>query len=87
MAYAYVDLSRSTESPGTSWISRNIPTMSWGRRLDPLLPRDEHDGILFIDTAHHRLYPRRATTLTHHFTQATPWTQSGAFSVRRQGLR
>ena len=58
--YSYVDLSRSTESPGTSWIFRKIPTMSWGNQPDPLVPRDEYDGILFIDTSHPPTYLRSA---------------------------
>ena len=45
--YSYIDLSRSTDSPGTSWIFRKIPTMSWGTQNDPLVPRDEYDGILY----------------------------------------
>ena len=58
--YSYVDLSRMTDSPGTSWAFRKIPTMSWGNQPDPLVPRDEYDGILFIDTSHPPTYLRSA---------------------------
>jgi erythromycin esterase len=58
--YAFVDLSRPTESPETSWIFQRIPSMSWGTQVDPLVPRDEYDGILFIDTVHPPTYIRAA---------------------------
>jgi erythromycin esterase len=54
--YSFVDLSRATRSPGTSWMFQRIPTMTWGTGLDPLVPRDEYDGILFIDTVHPPTY-------------------------------
>ena len=56
--YAFVDLSRATESAETAWMFRTIPTMSWGTQLDPLVPRNEYDGILFIDTSHPPAYIR-----------------------------
>lgn len=56
--YSYVDLSQPAEAPGTSWIFQKIPTMSWGTQLDPLVLRDEYDGILFIDTSHPPTYLR-----------------------------
>lgn len=58
--YAFVDLSRATESAETAWMFRTIPTMSWGTQLDPLVPRNEYDGILFIDTSHPPAYIRGA---------------------------
>lgn len=56
--YSYVDLSQPAESAGTSWIFQKIPTMSWGTQLDPLVLRDEYDGILFIDSSHPPTYLR-----------------------------
>lgn len=54
--YAFVDLSRPAESPGTSWMFQKIPTLSWGTQVEPLVLRDEYDGILFIDTTHPPTY-------------------------------
>jgi len=56
--YSYVDLSKQKQTPETSWIFQTIPTMSWGTQPDPLVPRDEYDGILFIDTTHPPVYIR-----------------------------
>jgi erythromycin esterase len=50
--YSYVDLSKATNTAVTSWMFQRIITMEWGTNIDPLIPRDEYDGILFIDTAH-----------------------------------
>jgi erythromycin esterase len=56
--YSYVDLSRATSGSGTSWMFQRIPSMSWGTQNDPLVPRDEYDGLLFIDTVHPPTYVR-----------------------------
>ena len=58
--YSFVDISRPTESPETSWMFQKIPTMSWGTQPDPLVLRNEYDGILFIDTSHPPTYLRTA---------------------------
>lgn len=50
--YAYVDLSRESPSPGTSWMFTRITAMLNGSQRETMVPRDEYDGILFIDTAH-----------------------------------
>jgi erythromycin esterase len=48
--YAFVDLSRAPAGPGTSWMTRRIPSLTWGTTLEQLVPREEYDGIVFIDT-------------------------------------
>lgn len=48
--YAFVDLSRATPGPGTGWMFGETTAKAWGRTPQPVVPRDEYDGILFIDT-------------------------------------
>jgi len=35
-----------------STISLPITGLSWGTQPERFVPRDEYDGVLFIDTAH-----------------------------------
>jgi erythromycin esterase len=46
--YSFVDLSRAERMPGTEWMFR-ISAREWGLRPQMLVPRDEYDGILFVD--------------------------------------
>jgi erythromycin esterase len=50
--YSFLDLSRARQEPGTEWMWRRIPAMGWGTQPERLVPRDEYDGILFIDRTH-----------------------------------
>lgn len=47
--YSFIDISRVNIEPGTEWMARRIPMKEWGVRSQPLVPRDEYDGIIFID--------------------------------------
>ncbi|HYD54833.1 MAG TPA: erythromycin esterase family protein [Gemmatimonadaceae bacterium] len=47
--YAFVDLARARRAPGTEWAFTSISTREWGESLVHIVPRDEYDGLLFID--------------------------------------
>jgi erythromycin esterase len=36
--------------PPADWADQTIPTLSWGRTVEPLTLRDSYDGLLFVDT-------------------------------------
>lgn len=48
--YLFIDLAAAGESPGTAWMDQEILTRSWGITPDPLVPRDQYDGLVFIHT-------------------------------------
>ncbi|HEU4562145.1 MAG TPA: erythromycin esterase family protein [Longimicrobium sp.] len=48
--YAFVDLSRAQPGPGAEWMVRRIAGKWWGTTPEPIVPRRDYDGILFIDT-------------------------------------
>ncbi|AHG88109.1 Erythromycin esterase [Gemmatirosa kalamazoonensis] len=48
--YTFVDLSRATEGPGTAWMFRPLLAREWGTNTLSIVPRDEYDGILLVDT-------------------------------------
>jgi erythromycin esterase len=50
--YAFVDFSRAPRTPGSEWMWNTIMSMSWGTQTEFIVPRDEYDGVLFIDTTH-----------------------------------
>ncbi|QJR35211.1 erythromycin esterase family protein [Gemmatimonas groenlandica] len=50
--YAYVDFSRARRERGTEWMWNRITGLSWGTQPEQFVPRDEYDGVLFIDTVH-----------------------------------
>ncbi len=50
--YAFVDFSRAKRVPGSEWIWSPIRSLSWGTSPETIVPRDEYDGVLFIDTVH-----------------------------------
>ena len=58
--YAFVDLSRPEEGPGTAWMRRLLVVKEWGVNPTSFVPRDEYDGLLFIDTTWPPAYVRRA---------------------------
>ena len=47
--YAYVDLSRAAHGDGTEWMYRRLLSRTWGTNPELFVPRDEYDGILFVD--------------------------------------
>ena len=47
--YSFVDLSRSADVPGTAWMRRTLVAKEWGTQPTQFIPRDEYDGLLFID--------------------------------------
>ena len=49
--YLFVDLSRAERTPGSEWIFTPIKAKSWGTLDLTLIPRDQYDSILFVDTA------------------------------------
>lgn len=50
--YSFVDFSQSKREPGSDWMWKSISGLSWGTGSEQLVPRDEYDGVLFIDTVH-----------------------------------
>jgi len=50
--YSYVDLSLATRAAGNDWMWKRIDGLSWGTQVERFVPRDEYDGLLFIDTVH-----------------------------------
>jgi erythromycin esterase len=48
--YTFVDLAGAAQEAGTSWMFRGIPAKQWGMTPEVIVPREEYDGILFIDT-------------------------------------
>jgi erythromycin esterase len=50
--YSFVDFSRAPRAPGSEWMWSTIMSMSWGTQTEFIVPRDEYDGVLFIDTTH-----------------------------------
>jgi erythromycin esterase len=57
--YAYVDLLRAEHGPGTAWMRQPLVVKDWGTRQMSVVPRDEYDGLLFIDTTWPPRYLRR----------------------------
>ena len=53
---SFVDLSKTKREPGSEWMWRPIIGFSWGLNPELFVPRDEYDGILFIDTVHVPVY-------------------------------
>ena len=50
--YSFLDFSRANRERGSEWIWTPIMGLSWGTQLERFVPRDEYDGVLFIDTVH-----------------------------------
>ena len=58
--YAFVDLSRAEHGPGTAWMRQPLVAKEWGTNPMSIIPRDEYDGLIFIDTTWPPSYLRRA---------------------------
>lgn len=57
--YSYLDLANvPLDAAGAGWMSQTIPAMEWGTSMMRIVPRNEYDGILFIDTTHPPHYVR-----------------------------
>ena len=50
--YSFVDFSQAKRERGSEWIFTPITGLSWGTNPERFIPRDEYDGVLFIDTVH-----------------------------------
>jgi len=50
--YSFVDLSQARRESGSEWMWRPLTALSWGTQPEQIVPRDEYDGLLFIDTVH-----------------------------------
>ncbi len=50
--YSFVDLSQSRRERGSEWMWGPVDALSWGSYPERFVPRDEYDGVLFIDTVH-----------------------------------
>lgn len=54
--YSFVDFSRARRERGSEWIWKPITGLSWGLNAERFVPRDEYDGVLFVDTVHPPIY-------------------------------
>lgn len=48
--YLFLDLASAKRGEGTSWIFSPIESYSWGWFRESIVPREQYDGLLFIDT-------------------------------------
>ena len=48
--WTFVDMLGQTRTAGTSWMFTTTPAKEWGTYYLRFVPRDQFDGILFIDT-------------------------------------
>lgn len=48
----FVDLLKHKNKKGTSWMFTSRQALDWGFMEEELIPRDQYDGILFIDETH-----------------------------------
>ena len=53
---SFVDLSKAKREKGSEWMWRSISGLAWGLNPELFVPRDEYDGIVFIDTVHVPVY-------------------------------
>jgi erythromycin esterase len=53
---SFVDLSRAKREKESEWMWKPISGLAWGQNPELFVPRDEYDGILFIDTVHVPVY-------------------------------
>jgi erythromycin esterase-like protein len=48
--YHFVDLLHAAPASGTAWMFSPIESFSWGWFRETFVPRDQYDGLLFVDT-------------------------------------
>lgn len=60
--YSFVDLSQANRESGNEWMWLPIAAMSSGTYFERLVPREEFDGLFFVETAHppRYIYGRQA---------------------------
>ena len=56
--YAFVDLTRARPEPGSGWIRSTVAARNGGEVYGYIVPRDEYDGLLLIDTSSPPRYVR-----------------------------
>lgn len=54
--YSFVDFSQARRSRGSEWMWTHLNGFSWGTEIERFVPRDEYDGVLFIDKVHAPTY-------------------------------
>jgi erythromycin esterase len=62
--YCFVDLLHQQQEAGNSWMFNSFLAKTWGQTDVNMIPRDEYDAILFIDTVKPPDYLPRITTVT-----------------------
>lgn len=50
--YSFVDFSTARREPGSEWMWQPLKGLASGVVPQEFIPRDEYDGILFVDTVH-----------------------------------
>jgi erythromycin esterase len=50
--YSFVDFSQARPERGSDWMWKPVSGLSWGTTPERFVPRDEYDGVLFVDTVH-----------------------------------
>jgi len=50
--YSFVDFSQAIKARGNEWMWNRLTGLSWGKTVELFVPRDEYDGVLFIDKVH-----------------------------------
>jgi erythromycin esterase len=48
----FINLSSETSDDGSKWMSKRLSTNYWGTTNVHLVPKDQYDGLLFIETVH-----------------------------------
>ena len=48
--WSFVDVSLPEKTPGTEWMYTEIEAKGWGTRPRRVVPREQYDAILFVDT-------------------------------------
>jgi len=48
--YCFIDLNTKAKEAGNSWMFQTITAKSWGRSDFTMIPREQYNGILHIDT-------------------------------------
>lgn len=54
--YMFVDMLNEVQLPGNSWMFENIKALHWGTTIFGMIPRNQYDAILFIDTVEPPVY-------------------------------
>jgi erythromycin esterase-like protein len=62
--YCFVDLLHQQQEAGNSWMFNSFLAKTGGQTDVNMIPRDEYDAILFIDTVKPPDYLPRITTVT-----------------------